>query len=218
MRKLVFALFICGLLVLGGCGDDSDPPPQFVARILSDANFDGDIARDGTGTYTVTQGAATQGSLYAGFDPADGAELRAFLDFPLSGSGGVPLNAGIAWATLDIVINSIQPNPLIGQIPIRIDLVSFLPPNLVGTDFDRTIQPSLATMTIAPPISQTDFGQHVLIDVTPLMVEAQRLGLPDFQLRILRDPGIAVPGMIEINDTTGANRDLLAPLLEVGYF
>ena len=219
MRKFVFALLICGLLALGGCGDDNhDSPPPLVASILSDAAVDGDIARDSvTGAYTVTQGDATLGSVYVGFDPADGDELRAFLDFPLGGSGGVPLNAIIAWATLDIVINSIQPNPLIGTIPIRIDLVPF-PLTLTDRFFDRTLEPALATMTIAPPISQSDFGRHVLIDVTELMVEAQLLGLPDFQLRILRDPGIAVPGLIEINDTTGPDRDLLAPFLEVGYF
>lgn len=216
MRRIVWALLIGVVLVLGGCGDDNDPPPQFVASILSDASFDGDIVRDSvTGILTPTQG-NTQ-SVYVGFDPADGDEFRAFLDFPLGGSGGVPLNAIIAWATLDIVINSILPNPLAGTIPIRIDLVPF-PLPLTGRFFDRTLEPPLATMTIAPPISQSDYGQHVLIDVTGLMVEAQLLGLPDFQIRILRDPGTVAPGLIEINDTTGPDRGLLAPLLEVGYF
>jgi hypothetical protein len=50
------------------------------------------------------------------------------------------------------------------------------------------------------------------------MAEAQRLGLPDFQIRILEDLGPVSPGLIEINDTTGANRGLLAPLLQVEYF
>lgn len=220
MRRFVFALFICGLLALGGCGDDdNNSPPPLVARILSDATVDGDIVRDSvTGTFLVTQGNDTLGSVFVGFDPADGDEFRAFLDFPLGGSGGVPLNAIIAWATLDIVINSILPNPLIGTIPIRIDLVPF-PLTLTERFFDRTLEPALATMTIAPPISQADFGQRVVIDVTDLMVEAQFLGLPDFQLRILRDPGSPAPGLIEINDTTDiTNRPLLAPFLEVGFF
>ncbi len=86
---------------------------------------------------------------------------------------------------------------------MRIDLVSFQPPDLIGSDFDRTIQPALATMTLRPPISQADFGGRVPIDVTPLMEEAQRLGLLDFQLRILEDFGFVTPGVIGINDTTG---------------
>jgi hypothetical protein len=202
------ALLSCG----GGGGSDT-----FVTQILSDPAFDGDIAQDPvTGAYTITQ-RNTQ-SVFAGIDPATGAEFRAFLDFPLSGANGVPGNAVIVSATLDIVINSILPQPLFGNIPIRIDLVSFLPPTLIGSDFNRTIQPALDTTTLIPPISQADFGQHVIVDVTSLMVEAQRLGLPDFQIRILEDLGIVEPGLIEINDTTGTSRGALAPLLEVSYF
>lgn len=216
MKRIVLVLLTCVTLALTGCGG-SDSTPQFVTQILSDATYDGDIARDaGTGTLTITQGFTE--SVFAGFDPFDGAELRAFLDFPLTGSGGVPGNAFIAEATLDLFINSIAPNPLLAPIPIRIDLVSFLPPVLVGTDFDRTSLPALATMTIIPPISDADFGTHVVVDVTALMQEAQRRGLAHFQLRILRDPGTIAPGLIEINDTTGPNRALLAPLLEVRYF
>jgi hypothetical protein len=116
------------------------------------------------------------------------------------------------------VINSIFPNPLTNALPIRIDLVSFQPPTLIGTDFDRSLQPALATTTIVPPISQADFGQHVYVDVTSLMKKAQRLGLPDLQIRFLEDPGTAPPGLIEINDTAGARRWDLAPLLQVSYF
>jgi hypothetical protein len=49
------------------------------------------------------------------------------------------------------------------------------------------------------------------------MQEAQFLGLPIFQVRILVDPG-TTSGLIEINDSTGANRATLAPLLDVSYF
>src|SRR6185369_1687896 len=141
-----------------------------------------------------------------------------FLVFHLTGAGGVPDNAIIDSAFLDIVINNISPQPLIGTIPLRIDLISFQPPNLIGSDYDRTIQPALATMTLSPPISQADFGSHVSINVTPLMDEAQRLGLLDFQLRILEDLGTVTPGLVEINDSNGVNRNTLAPLLEVTYF
>ena len=157
-------------------------------------------------------------SLGSRIDPDTPVEYRAFLDVHLGGPPGVPGDAAIESAILDIEINSIVPQPLIDTIPIRIDLVSFQPPNLVSSDFDRTSQPALATMTLSPPISQSDFGQHVYVDVTPLMREAQQLGLPDFQVRILEDLGPVTPGLVEINDTTGANRDALAPLLQVTYF
>ncbi|WP_298437491.1 hypothetical protein [Geobacter sp.] len=89
---------------------------------------------------------------------------------------------------------------------------------MLATDFDRTLQPPLDFTTIVPPISQADVGRHVSVDVTPLMVEAQRLALSNLQVRILEDLGPVSPGLIEISDTTGANRGVLAPLLEVTYF
>jgi len=205
------------VLALTGCGD-SNAPPAVTTQILSDPAFDGDIVQDPlSGLFTVTQG-NTQ-SVFAGLDPATGAESRAFIDFHLTGLGGVPGNAIILSAFLDIFINSILPQPLTGTIPIRIDLVSFQQP-LLTTDFSRTIQPALSTTTIVPPISQADFGNHILVDVTSLMTEAQRLGLVDFQIRILRveELGPVSPGLIEINDTTGLNRSVLAPLLQITYF
>jgi len=206
------------LLALAGCGSDGDsPPPQFITQIISDPLLDGDIAREPqTGAVTVAQGNTE--SVFAGVDPATGVEYRAFLNFPLRDAGGVPRNAAIAAAFLEIIISGIQPNPLNGTLPIRIDLVRLDPPFLVDSDFSRTLQPALATTTIIPPISQADFGQPVSIDVTPLMIEAQHLGLASLQLRILQDASPVFPGRIEINDTTGADRDLLAPLLEVTYF
>ena len=220
MRRIFLAaLFTSVILILAGCGGGSSTP-TFVSQILSDPTFDGDIAKDPiTGAYTVTQGmSATVQSVFAGIDPVTGVEYRSFLDFPLTGAGGVPGNAVILSATLDIFINSIQPQPLTGTIPIRIDLVSFQPPTLVGTDYERTLQPALATTTIIPPIAQADFGKHVTVDVTALMVEAQRLGLADFQVRIMEDLVTTPPGLIEINDTTGANQAVLAPQLQVTYY
>ena len=225
-RLFLRALAAFMFLALAGCGDNhyypSSPyippnPPLISTSILSDPVFDGDIQKSFlTGAYTVAQG-NTQ-SVFAGIDPVSGDEYRAFLDFKLTGANGVPGNAIIDSAYLDIVITSIFPQPLVGTIPLRIDLVSFQPPDLIGTDFDRTIQPALATITVIPPISQSDFGKHVIIDVTSLMVVAQRLGLVDFQIRILEDLGIVTPGLIEINNTTGVNRNILAPLLQVTYF
>jgi len=208
MKKMLLAAMMWSiLLALTGCGSsDHGAPLTFSTEIVSAPALDGDIVEGSSGVLTVTQGAS---SLFAGIDPGTLEEYRAFIGFPLTGIGGVPLNAVIVSATLNIVIDSIQ--PLNGTIPIRIELVSFTPP-LLGTDFDRNLLPQLAATAIIPPISRFDVGTNVSVDVTSLMAEAQRLGLPAFQIRILEDFGIVDPGLIEIND------DTLPPLLEVVYF
>jgi hypothetical protein len=223
MRRMFLAVLILlvSIPLIGCSGGTSSAPPQIVTQILSDPALDGDIMQDplATDIFTVTQGMTPSvQSVFAGIDPGTGEEFRTFLNFPLTGPSGVPGNAVIVSATLDIVINSILLNPLTNALPIRIDLVSFQPPTLIGTDYSRTLQPALATTTIVPPISQADSGHHVYVDVTSLMNEAQRLGLTDLQIRLLEDPGMAPPGLIEINDTTGAYRRALAPLLQVSYF
>ncbi len=213
MKKAFLAAIAMFLsLALTGCGGGGNN--TVTTQILSDPTFDGDIALDTTGNFTVTQD-NTQ-SVFAGIDPTTGTEFRAFLDFPLTGLGGVPGNATIVSASLDIVINSI--NPLDGTIPIRIELVDNPGLTLVQDDFSRTFLPQLAFTTIEPPISLADVGNHVTVDVTSLMVQAQISGFSDFQVRILQDLVIAPPGLIEINDTTTSSRVDLAPLLQVTYF
>ena len=225
-RTFLAAIMVFISLTLTGCGHRDGhrdgggrASDQIVVSILSDSAFDGDIVRDSTtGLFTVTQGMnPSVQSVFAGINPDSNAEYRAFLDFPLTGAGGVPGNAVIVSAILDIVINSISPQPLTGTIPFRIELVSRQSPTLVETDFDRTLLPALVTATITPPISQVDFGKHVSLDVTSMMKEAQRLRLANFQVRILEDLGAVSPGLIEITDTTGPNRGVLAPLLQVTY-
>ena len=219
--KTITLTIACATAGIAGCGGGSTiappPPPLVTTQILSDPAFDGDIEQTSPATFTITQGMLpTVQSVFAGIDPIALTEFRAFLDFPLAGAGGVPGNAIIDSAFLDIYINSLQPN--IGTLPIRIELVSFQPPTLIPTDFDRTIQPPLAYTIISPPFTQADVGTNVSIDVTPLMVEAQNLGLPDFQVRIMEDLGPAIPVLVEINDTTGADRATRAPVLTVNYF
>jgi hypothetical protein len=223
MKKAFFAVILILIsLPLAGCGGgySSSAPPPITTQILSDPVYDGDIALDSTGTPgTPTQAVITQ-SVFVGIDPTFGTEFRAFLDFHLSGAGGVPSNAGIASAILDIKIDSLSLLPQTDTIPILIDLVSFQPPTLISTDFFNRDQPALAT--IATSIFRTDLGQHVRIDVTSLMTYAQVHNLPDFQVRILEDTSTVgtPPGLFEINDTTStpSNRAALAPLLEVTYF
>jgi hypothetical protein len=152
----------------------------------------------------------------AGIDPVTLTEFRAFLDFPLGGSGGVPADAVIDSAYLEIFLDDLQPPG--ASLPVLIDLVSFQPPTLVGTDFERTAQPPLASTRISPPINHADVGTYVSVDVTSLMVEAQRSGLPDFQVRIMEDLGPPVSALMVIDDTTGANRSARAPLLTVTYY
>jgi hypothetical protein len=128
MKKLVIIVMAFMGLTLTGCGGDhyDNSPQLFSTQILSDASVDGDIAKSVVNaSVIITQGEAQ--SYYAGFDPADGAELRAFLQFPLTGGGCIPGNSVIQSATLDILINSILPNPLFTTIPIRIDLVDLSP-------------------------------------------------------------------------------------------
>ncbi len=206
-RALLAALLLSIMLVFTGCGGGSDnsPPPTFTTEIFSVPALDGDIV---DGVSISPQGAL---SVLAGIDPVSLEEYRAFLGFPLTGVGGVPGNAIIVSATLNIVIDRIFLQSLNGTIPIRIELVSF-PPPLRVTDFDRILQPPLAITTIIPPISRADVGPNIAVDVTSLMAEAQRRGLPDFQIRLLEDFGFVERGLIEIND------DTKPPLLEVVYF
>jgi len=210
----------CAAISLTGCGGGDGgaaPPPVVTTQIQSDPGFDGDIEQTSPISFAITQGMSpTVQSVFAGIYPVTRTEFRAFLDFPLTGAGGVPGDAIIDSAFLDIYINSLQPN--IGTIPILIELVSFQPPTLLETDFDRTLQPPLASLVISPPISQADVGANLSIDVTPLMIEAQRRGLVDFQLRIMEDLGPAIPILVEINDTTGVDRGSFGPLLTVTYF
>ena len=209
----------CGILSVSGCGGggDNSAPQTFQTQIYSDSSFDGDIEQVSTNSFTITQGmSSTVQSVFAGIDPAGGTEFRAFLDFPLTGSGGVPGNASIDSAFLELYVDYLQPPA--GQLPLRVDLVAFQPPTLIASDFDRTSQPALASVIVTPDISSSDVGTFVPIDVTPLMVEAQRRGLVDFQVRIMEDLGPPISVLMIIDDSTGANRAARAPLLTVTYF
>jgi len=214
---LAIAYAAIGLTGCGGGDGAATPPPAVTTQILSDPGFDGDIQQTSPISFTVTQGMSpTVQTVFAGIDPVGLTEFRAFLDFPLTGAGGVPGNAIIDSAFLDLHIDSLQ--PAIGTIPILIELVSFQPPTLFDTDFDRALQPPLASLVVNPPITETDVGTNISIDVTPLMIEAQNQGLVDFQVRIMEDVGPAIPILMEIDDTTGASRSTFAPLLTVTYF
>ncbi|HVY22160.1 MAG TPA: hypothetical protein VG962_02280 [Steroidobacteraceae bacterium] len=218
--KLFSIALACVALALTGCHDnhyhDDYGRNSYTTQIMSDPAFDGDIEQTSSTTYTVTQGMSSSvQSVFAGIDPVASTEFRAFLDFPLTGASGVPGDAIIESAYLNIYINSLQ--PVTGTLPIRIELVEFQPPTLIGSDFDRTTQPALAYIIANPPFDRNDVGTNSSIDVTPLMIKAQQLNLQDFQVRIMEDLGPAIPVLMEINDTTGSNRSNRAPLLIVTY-
>jgi hypothetical protein len=208
----------CIILSLAGCCDnddgDSSTPQSHLTQILSNPTRDGVVAQNSSGAFTVTQ--SNIQSVSAGKNPFTNEEFRAFLNFSLIGTGGVPAASPIVSATLDFVVNSTLPQPLTGAIPLRIDLISDLAPPLAANDFDRGLRPALASTTI-PAISPADAGNHVTVDVTSLVTEARRLGLTNFQIRILEDMTAVSAGIIEINDTTGVNRELLAPVLRIIY-
>jgi hypothetical protein len=219
-KHLVCAIALLSLVSgLSACNDDGrgGPPPSFTTQIGSDPAFDGDIALTSSNIFVVTQGMSSQvQSVFAGIDPGSFDEYRTFLDFPLGGQGGVPTDAIISAAYLDIYVNSLRPAN--GSLPLRIELVTFQPPTLIPSDFDTTQQPAIAFIQVNPPIIGADVGTNISVDITSLMIQAQRLGLPDLQLRIMEDLGPAIPVIMEINDTTGANRASFAPLLTVTYF
>lgn len=215
--KFLATLAALMILTLTGCGSDNNSPSVFVTTsIFSDARFDGDIQLNfDTGILNAIPD--DNPSVLAGIDPFSvsvidpllpNLEYRAFLHFPLDGVNGVRENAIIDSAFLELFINSIDIQPPADTIPMRIDLLSFSPPDLVGPEFD--LRPYLGIDPVQFPIFLADRGGFVTIDVKALMIAAQRL--PDFQIRISEEFGIVTPGLIEINETN------LPPLLTVTYF
>ncbi|MBS0421172.1 MAG: hypothetical protein JSR66_25920 [Proteobacteria bacterium] len=217
MKTLRLAI-ASALLVLAGCGGGGgdSSPETFQTQIYSDSGFDGDIEQTSPTTATVTQGMGPGvQKVFVGIDPGTGTETRAFLHFPLGGSNGVPADARIDSAFLEVFIDDLAPTNAV--VPVRIELVSFQQP-MLATDFDRTAQPPLAYTILSPQLGPADQGKYVAIDVTGLMVEAQRRNLADFQVRILEDLGPPIVGLFSIDDSTGADRAKTAPLLTVTYF
>jgi hypothetical protein len=197
------------LLAVAGCGSDNDSRSTFSADILSDPSSDGDIAFDpASQTLTITQGPET---LFFGIDDQDPnlPEYRAFLNFPLDGSTGydvVPAAARIESATLELFIDTVSFAPV---VPTLLDLVSYPLTGLRAEDFD-----SSPLLTQALDFFASDTGRFVSINVTPLMREAQRLGLPEFQVRFLLDL-TADTGLVGIEDHPAVT--VTAPLLTVVY-
>jgi len=208
MRRLLhFGVAAILALALSGCGDSRT---IFVAQIVSDQPADGDIAFDPVlQTFTITNGPET---LFFGIDDLDPnlPEYRAFLDFPLDGSNGgdiVPANAVIVSATLELFLNEVS---FATAVPTLLDLVPYPVSGLRPQDFNS---PPLVFRRL--DFFSSDQGNFVAIDVTPLMREAQRLGLSDFQVRFLLDFSVSDIGFVGIEDLPRIT--ITAPLLTVEY-
>jgi hypothetical protein len=173
MRKIGI-LGLVGLLALflAGCGGGSDRT-TVVIQSLSDQPVDGDIGFTAPGTFSISQADVTRNVLY-GID-SGGTEFQAFLDFPLDGSNGggvVPVSAVIVSADIEVFVNNVT---ISSSVPTLLDLVPFPVTGLTSSDFN-----SVPLLTRTPfNILSSDINNFVRIDVTSLMVEAQRLGLRD---------------------------------------
>ena len=220
IMKRLFCFGITAVLALSlfGCGRHRDDSRSvFIARIASDQAVDGDIAFDPVlNSFTITNGPNT---LFFGIDEVNRnlPEFRAFLDFPLDGSTHgdvVPVNAEILSATLEVFVDEVS---FAGTIPTLLDLVPFPITGLTPADFNSLPwqYPDGSDASIRFDFFSLDEGNFVLIDVTPLMRQTQRLGLPDFQVRFLLD-FISNTGLVGIQDRP--NVAITAPLLTVKFY
>ena len=215
MRRLLYlgvAAFV--VLALSGCGDSRT---LFVAQILSDQPADGDIAFDPVGNFFAVENGPN--TLFFGIDQASSTqpEYRAFLDFPLNGStqqDAVPANARIRAATIKVFISDVA---FASTVPALIDLVVYPINGLREEDFDSAplTFPNGSFASRSLDLFSSDQGNYVLIDVTPLMAEAQRRGLPDFQVRFLLDFVPGAGGLVGIEDLPQVS--MTTPLLTVEY-
>jgi hypothetical protein len=206
MRKIgILGLVGILALVLAGCWG-GDGPQTVVIQSVSDQPVDGDVGFTAPATFLISQADVSRTVQY-GID-SGGTEFRAFLDFPLDGSTGggvVPLNAVIVSADIEVYVNNVS---LSTSVPTLLDLVPFSIGGLISADFN-----SAPLLTRTPfDIRTLDINNFVRIDVTSLMVEAQRLGMRDLQLRFLLDfPAVA--GLVVLDDGVRGR----APLLTVEY-
>jgi hypothetical protein len=207
MRKIgILGLVGVLALVLAGCwgGDDRT---TVVIRSFSDQPVDGDIGFTAPNTFSISQADITKNVLY-GID-SGGTEFRAFLDFPLDGSNGggiVPLGATIVSADIEIYVNNVS---FSSSVRTLLDLVPFPVTGLTSVDFDSTPFLTRTPFNLLP----SDINNFVRIDVTSLMVEAQRRGVRDLQLRFLLDLIPGASGLVELDDDAVGR----APLLTVEF-
>ena len=212
MRKLgILGLVGVLALFLAGCGGSSGPD-LFVFEQLSDQTVDADIAFTGVGSPVISPASST-GTIQIGVD-GGGTEYRGFLDFPIAGL--IPTNADVRSAYIEVFVGSV---PFGANVPVLVELVDF-PLPLIATDYFREppdpFLPAVLARSIFDfrPLDAVAPRLPVRIVVTSLVREALLRAQPEFQLRILLDPAVAGPGIVQLDD----DADQTAPLLHVEYF
>lgn len=212
MRKIgVLGLVGVLALVLAGCGGGDGRSGPIVFEQLSDQAVDADIAYTGVGSPTIFPASST-GTIQIGVD-GGGTEYRGFLDFPIA---GLPLNADVQTAYVEVFVLDV---PFGANVPVLMELVDFAPP-LLASDYFREPPPPYLPPLLARSIF--DFRPSdavaprlpVQIEVTSLVREALIREQPEFQLRILLDPAVPGPGIVQLDDDAAQT----APLLHVEYF
>lgn len=213
MRKIgILGLVGVFALVLAGCGGGgSSGPAPFVFEQLSDQTVDADIAYTGVGSPSIFPASST-GTIQIGVDAA-GTEYRGFLDFPIA---GLPLDADVQSAYIEVFVSSV---PFGANVPILMELVDFNPPLLASDYFREPPSPFLPPVLPRPifvfrPSDAVAPRLAIRIEVTSLVREALLRAQPEFQLRMLLDPLVAGPGIVQLDDDAVQT----APLLHVVYF
>lgn len=220
MRKIgILGLVGVLALFLAGCGGSSGAQvnTQFIDSNLS---VDADITRDlGTGIIGAPFQASSTGSVLAGITlDASGtptADTRGFLNFPL---GTVSVNASIRFASVTVFLNRVTLRNTSLHSPFFLDLIDtvLFPPPIVSADYSA---PFAATRSF--DFLNTDQGNFVEIEVTSLMLEAQRRALPSFEIRFGFDEATfqadltKTRGIVEIDDRTSVPSQ--RPFLTVDY-
>jgi len=212
MRKiLVLGLVGVLALVLAGCGGGDGRPGPIVFEQLSDQAVDADIAYTGVGSPTIFPASST-GTIQVGVD-GGGTEYRGFLDFPIAGQ--IPLLADVQLAYIEVFVGSV---PFGANVPVLMELVDFNPPLLASDYFREPPAPYLPPVLARPifsfrPSDAVAPRIAVRIEVTSLVREALVRAQPEFQVRILLDPAVPGPGIVQLDDDAAQT----APLLHVEY-
>ncbi|HSL99995.1 MAG TPA: hypothetical protein VK944_07725 [Candidatus Limnocylindria bacterium] len=215
MRRLLY-LGVASILVLAlsGCGGGGrDTRTVFFAEVLSDVSVDGDLSLAPGEVVPLLTPATAFNEILVGVDGM-GVEYRGFIHFPFDGStagDSIPSDADVRFAYLEFFVSSVN---FIGTADFLMDLVSF-PPPLVPDDYFRDVTIPLASRIF--PMRSDDLDGFVRIEITPLVREAIRLGLPDFQVRVLLDLDFTF-GQFGVEDLPGRTGTVTAPLLYVEYY
>lgn len=183
-REILWLVLAAVLFALAGCGGGSDRP-LLETTIESDVNVDGDIFQPLNGDpRTVAQGATVLTGL------TSTGEYRSILSFPLD---SIPLNAAIHSATLIVTLV-----PPADDIPLEMELVSFPPAGLLASFYEEGLSVYTSALYSLPV---PNAFKQVSFNVTSLMLEAQRRGFSDFQLRILENRDFTLQGLVEISES-----------------